>query len=460
MTVDPAGSGAPMSDRMQSLLSRAAEDQLAEQRQVAGALTDLRAQMQQIAGDVATLRQGAAAGGGANESALGSLSADLREAVRLLAERLDGVARLVQQRGSDLVELNAAVNTLHSAVRGQGEALGGIGSGLAALPSFGERIGGLQNNLAALHQQLAGIEELSAAISTLQQRVEGMDHGLRELKSAFAAIGARMAELPGRGDLDAAAGRSQASLAGLTDRLDSLDRAVSALPATLADMAPPPPPAEEQGGVDRLEQQIDELAVSQRDSIAATTDRLSSLEQQLDQVLAALTPPDEAHGAGPAGAEEDDPVLAEIAELREALLGDGGIVERLDAGDDEELDAKVAEAVTQAVAASEERLTAHIDEAVLALADALLRRRGRGGRAPIAPTVPAAAASASPEEVGSDVAAEEPEDADDDADDDVVPEWQTPPADVSAEDAAEAGEPAVQPEDANRRRRPWWRPGD
>src|SRR6059058_5953885 len=103
MTVEPGGSGTPMSERMQSLLSRAVEDQLSEQRQIAGVLTDLRAQLQRITNDIAALRE-ESHGGGSSDAALSTVSADVREAVRLLGERMDAVARLVQQRGNDLAE--------------------------------------------------------------------------------------------------------------------------------------------------------------------------------------------------------------------------------------------------------------------------------------------------------------------------------------------------------------------
>ena len=75
--------------------------------------------------------------GGGSDAALSTVSADVREAVRLLAERMDGVARLVQQRGNDLAELRALLEQMQAAVRGHGDALGGLSSGLTALPAFG-----------------------------------------------------------------------------------------------------------------------------------------------------------------------------------------------------------------------------------------------------------------------------------------------------------------------------------
>ncbi len=56
---EDAGAGSPMSERMQSLLSRAVEDQLTEQRQVAGALGEVHGQLARIAGQLDELRGGA-----------------------------------------------------------------------------------------------------------------------------------------------------------------------------------------------------------------------------------------------------------------------------------------------------------------------------------------------------------------------------------------------------------------
>jgi hypothetical protein len=170
-----------------------------------------------------------------------------------------------------------------------------------------------------------------------------------------------------------------------------------------------------------------------------------------------------------------DPVASELAELREALLGEGGLAERLDAGRDEDLDGKVAVAVERAVAASEQRLSAHFDDAVLALAEALLRRRtGRSGgvRAAVvrdpAPAAPGDGALAAPGQAAPADGDDEPEQIDDrperasvdapvDAPVDGAPPWQTPPDPGVRREPAE---PPSEPADADRRRRPWWRPGD
>src|SRR5690349_10378945 len=120
MTVDP-GSGMPMADRMQSLLSQAVEDQRAEQRALTAALMDVRGQLNQVVADLGALRSapagdGGAGDGGAAGEAVATMSRDLREAVRMLAERLDAVGRSVQERGADLAEIKVAVGDLHNAV--------------------------------------------------------------------------------------------------------------------------------------------------------------------------------------------------------------------------------------------------------------------------------------------------------------------------------------------------------
>ena len=489
MTVEPGGSGAPMSDRMQSLLSRAVEDQLSEQRQIAGVLTDLRAQLQRIHGDLAALREQSQTSTG-SDAALSTVSADVREAVRLLGERIDGVARLVQQRGSDLAELRGQLEQMQGAVRGQGEALGGLNSGLAALPAFGERIGGLQDNLSALHERLAGLDALSGGVGTLQQRVDAVDQGLRDLRSAFAAIGARMAELPGRGDLDAVAQRSSAPVGDLAERVAGVEQAIKALSADVAAAVSDEDDDDDDNDDDDAGEQVAALrtelarfAAAAREDTDALEQRLTSLDQRLAEVVELVTP-EEGHDVdGSVEEQEDveDPVLTELAELREALLGEDGLAGRLDAADADDLDERVSAAVEQAVAASEQRLSAHIDEAVLALAEALLRRRASrpvqsSVVAPPAATVaPSTVAPADDEATAGEPAAGEPaaeQDGEPDVDgrqdedggeeeqsgesEDIAAPgspWQTP--------MAGPGQPVTPaPEDANRRRRPWWRPGD
>src|SRR3954471_3961998 len=148
MTADP-GSGTPMSERMQALLSRAVEDQISEQRQVAGAMNEVRSYLAHLGAELQQLR--ATAGGAADEEIqrqVAGVAADVREAIRVLGDRLDGVTALVQQRGNDLAEIRSVID------------------------------------------------------SELRPRVDSVDAAMRDLRSAFTGIGARVADLPGRHDME------------------------------------------------------------------------------------------------------------------------------------------------------------------------------------------------------------------------------------------------------------------
>src|SRR5881227_3047008 len=165
---DP-GSGTPMSERMQALLSRAVEDQLSEQRQVAGAMNEVRTHLAHLGAELQQLR--ATAGGAADEEIqrqVAGVAADVREAIRVLSERLDGVAGLVQQRGNDLAEIRAAID------------------------------------------------------NELRPRVEGVDAAMRDLRGAFTGIGARVADLPGRSEIEAMLARAGEVSGPLDERLESL----------------------------------------------------------------------------------------------------------------------------------------------------------------------------------------------------------------------------------------------
>src|SRR3954454_24990844 len=111
MSADP-GSGTPMSERMQALLSRAVEDQISEQRQVAGAMNEVRSHLAHLSAELQQLR--ATAGGAADEEIqrqVAGVAADVREAIRVLGDLLDGVAGLVQQRGNDLAEIRNVIDS-------------------------------------------------------------------------------------------------------------------------------------------------------------------------------------------------------------------------------------------------------------------------------------------------------------------------------------------------------------
>lgn len=482
-----------MSERMQSLLSRAVEDQLSEQRQLAGALTELRAQLSQLATQLQSVQTGGAPSGPQVDQALGAIAGNLRDAVRLLAERLDGIARLVQERGHDLAEQRAAIDELKAAVEGHSKALGGMTGGLSALPAFGERIDALQGGLGGLSQRLSGLEELTAAVAALHQRSDALDSGLRELRQAFTGVASRAAQLPGREDLEAVSGRVAESVDGLGGRLSRLETSVPSLFERL----------------DALAEANAEVA----SSLASITDRLGAAGAAgttgtvdggelagLRDEIAALR---EHLESSEAGDDDVQALMERLDELHEALLGGDGVVARLQAlegtgpaeGSQGPSADEIDQIVAAAVAESERRLSEHIDEAILTLAEALLRRRARPRPAGLGAVLPPAEVTAAA--MGVADAVEPPEDLlddeDDDEDDDEVEDledededdevedlddddrdgdapppamthashgtpWQTPsPASAGLSGSDEAGEDAG--DDAPRKRRPWWRPG-
>lgn len=487
MTVDP-GSGAPMADRMQSLLSQAVEDQRSEQRQLAVALTEVRGQLARIGTEIEAMRAAPAGGGsgsGSSDEAIAMVSRDIREAVRMLAERLDAVGRSVQERGADLAEMKVAVQDLHSAVRGHTNALAGVNQALAAVPAVGERVGGLQDNLVALHDRLAGLEEVTAAVDRLGVRIESADQDLRELRSAFSGMAARMAELPSRSDLGAASAASGESLETIASRLARVESAIPELLSRIdavRDHVTTRPAGEPAEG----DQRGPAPAAGASDEVVSRLDAVeSALVVLTEQLTAEPEQPDESGEY-----DEADPVAEQLAELIEGLFGEDGLVARLDGSsiDEGALDERISETVQAAVGESERRLTSHMDEAVLALAEALFRTKGRSGRTATPPPTPAVpvtpvppAAPAEPEDDGyddalddeppyaetaepaesdvADGAGEDPADADPEPDSAAtasmpVSSWQLPVPQPASEPASAESEPK------SGRRRPWWRPGD
>jgi hypothetical protein len=496
-----------MSERMQSLLSRAVEDQLSEQRQLAGALAEVRAQLGQLGTQLEGL-QGTGASPPHLDEALGAIAGHVREAVRLLGERLDGVARLVQERGHDLAEQRAMIGELKAAVERHTDALNSMTGGLAALPAFGERIDGMQAGLGGLADRLQGLEELTAAVAAMEQRSESLDTGLRELRQAFTGVAARAAQLPGREDLDAVTTRVAESVDGLGGRLSRLETAVPSL-------------------LERL----DALAAAHVDTKSALLDIQARLEAQpaaagagdvergdrvaLQDEIAALR--EHLASGGSAGAGADIGAVAErLDALYEGLFAGDGIADRLRALEttrgepaDTGVDADTVESiVAKAVAESERRLADHVDEAVLTLAEALLRRRARQRPTALdavlgAGEVESAAAGdehdddlttpddllddeldeeeyddeledlEDPEDLDEDIAEDEA-DVDEDTDEDTgegdgssppfgrqagTP-WQTPsPGGAGPDAGAEDSDDGDKAGKAAKKRKPWWRPG-
>jgi ABC-type transporter Mla subunit MlaD len=477
-----------MSERMQSLLSRAVEDQLSEQRQLAGALTDVRTQLTRLGTQLEAMQAAPSGRSEQVEQGLAALATDVREAVRLLAERLDGVAHLVQQRGHDLVEVKSSIAELRSTVEAHTGALGGMTSGLAALPAFGERIDTLQSGLGGLYERLRGIEELSAAAAALQQRAEAHDAGLRELRQAFTGVASRAAQLPGRDDIEAMISRVGESVDTLGNRLGRVETSVPSVLERLEEIA-----ELVSGHADGLAAMHERAAgggPTTADDGGAAAERAVAVESALAAIRERL---DELHER-PTGADDGEEVTGRLDELHAGLFGPDGVHAQLralaePAGSPDE---SVHDIVAQAVEDSERRLTAHIDEAVLALAEALLRRRSSRATARAdlwaATTATVTALTDGGEADFADDEEDEDEELDDELDvaedeavgaaeedegeqeedddgEDAQPAAKAPPGGGPARWQTPVGSsPAAPPEPpappAAPKRKPWWRPGD
>jgi predicted nucleic acid-binding Zn-ribbon protein len=275
------------SDLLQSMLSRAAEGQVTEQRQLTGAVNDMRTQLMRLSQELAELRVRPPQDD-SSDAQINTVTVEMREAVRFLSERLDGVTRMVAQRGEELADIRTALTAIDAHVRSQAETIGVLSNGLQALPSYGERVSVLQDNLQVLHRQLVGIEE---SIATAP--------GESALAEKLAAI--------------------ETTIAPLTSRLD----------------------------------EVSDIGTAQ----SALLSQLQTAASQVQQSVAGLH-------------ETVAPLAGDITAIGAGVTG---LVEG--SADGAALDSRVSESVRDAIAETETRLMAHVDEAVLALAQTLMRRR-------------------------------------------------------------------------------------
>jgi hypothetical protein len=276
-------------DMLRSMLSRAVEDQLVDQHEIASLMSDMRSQLMRFGQEIADMRANRPRDD-SSDAQINSVTVELREAVRFLSERIDGVTRMVAQRGEDLADIRGALTAVDAHVRSQAETIGLLSAGLQSLPSYGEQISVLADNLAIVHRQLVAIDVAVNAAATPSE-----------------------------------------------ERLAAIEASVTPLAATMSELA------------------------------AA----ISSMQTQVE------------------------PLASDVTAI-------GGHVTGLVEGtaDGAALDSRVRESVSVAVAATEQRLIAHIDEAVLALAQTLLKRR------PVSIATPVAEPGAEP--VSAEPANDEP----------------------------------------------------
>ncbi len=198
MSIDPgtpAGAGGavpptPASERLQSMLAQAVEGQQNEQRELSNALNDMRNQLLRLGQEIAELRA-VRVDASTDPAIINNVTVELRESVRFLSERLDGVTRMVAQRGEDLADIRGALNAVDAQVRSQTETLGVLSQGLQALPSYGERVSALHEAVDAVHSRLAALDSSVAKAgedSALQRLAAEQRAALRQLHEKLGVI--------------------------------------------------------------------------------------------------------------------------------------------------------------------------------------------------------------------------------------------------------------------------------
>ena len=446
MTEDPRPTGAtggPMSERMQALLSRAAEEQLIEQRQVSSVLGELRGLItglgEQLRGTATSARLEGLGGD------VSSLSAELRGSTTALGERVDALARTVDEQGastsSSLATQGSGLQSL--AVRTSGladdlsthsAALERLTAAVDALQHFPDALGGLQSEIAGLHDQLDPLAEVRTTLVELNARTGELE----AVRPELAALGHRLQGLATLTANDLV--RARDGLQSLmTERLDRLEaRPVltqegldSALAPLLAHVATGPQVVDRLGGLDdrltALEERLGALGQQLATvgelaggvpAVAGDLSRVAARVEELTELRAEV----QAVGAGVVSLQEDTPLpslVLGVAGLREDVedvavrltelhvptaeavavaveqqvvepLVDvlaprvaelvlsrvaATLVEQVAASVTTSVQSGLTERVRVATADSERRISAHVDEAVLVLAEALLRRR-------------------------------------------------------------------------------------
>ncbi|MGN6475272.1 MAG: hypothetical protein ACTHK4_16705 [Mycobacteriales bacterium] len=407
MTTDP-GSGAPAAGVPAPAQGVPAAPQPAPVQDPMAALVDIRNQVIRLGQEIVAMRSEAPQG----SDAMNSVTAELREAVRFLAERLDGVARMVAQRGEELADTRGALGDIDDHVRSQAETIGVLTTGMQALPSYGQQVSALQDNLNVLQQRLANIE------GSIGQRLGGIEQAVARPTDAsvserLSAIEGMLGPLAQR--LAQAHSEHAASLQAVQGKLDSLEsgtQAALAAPVALDDAAVAalePKLTQIASELQSLRSDISAIAAarSSADAVPAQVDlsplqrQLTELSGQIDRVTSAPRPAD----------VDLTPLHQQLSQLSEQVAG----VAAAPRTDATATGAAPTGDIDGAVAEAERRIKAHVDDAIMALAQTLLGRAGVGALvdAPAPPQPPAPSPAAADVDAADDTDEDEYDDYDD-----------------------------------------------
>lgn len=346
-------------DRVEALLTRAVQEQVAEQRTVASLLAEMRERLGRLDAAADDLR-------GLPEVAeeLSDGLAGVRTDLRLLPEHVGGA---VGGRMAEPLE----------GVRGSVRDLG------AEVVALGDELAPLRPALVAVEELLAGVAARLAVLGQLQDAVQELREAVDPMPERLGRLDARMADVSDTvrrgqppdadptlrplGELAASVGRVDGGIAALSDSLQGVTLDISLLAGRLAEVdervasagTPAPPTGAEIGA--RVEAATAPLAAE----VAALRADLDSLRR-----LVLEDPPlDDADPAESMGA-----VVAGLADVVHLAVRDE-VEQQLRAAVD-----SASAASATALATAENRLRAHVDEAVLALAEVVIGRRAAAPR--------------------------------------------------------------------------------
>lgn len=375
-----------VADRMQELLSKAVEEQVSEQRSLAAALEGIRSEIAHLPRiDPADLHDLLAA---SNDQVTGRMQ---HEVARAAEEVVAGLAELRQRLDESVAALGGLLEGLaeQGSLEELADGLAGVRTDIHVLPGqvaqglAGALTHAVSVGLADARGAMDELTDLSRAlvgdVAGLQTRLGSLDHTATDL----AQVRARVEDLPVlRTEIAAGLGSVGSDLAAVLTRLTATDARVSAHLAAVTPLGPGLTALDHrldalEGNLTGLRTEIASLGTSAPLALEVTALRsdLESLRRLVIDDLPSLLP-DAASLGTSLGEEVREAIRATLRESVRDLVRDA-----------------VRDSVRLASLETERRLADHVDTAVLALAEALLRRRAtpRPGMisAPAAPAVPA-----------------------------------------------------------------------
>lgn len=416
---------------------RQASAVLGELRLAVGALSEqLRAsasadRVEQLAGDLASLTTEL------RRYSTG-IGERLDAVVRRVDEQAAAAAQVAAAGGATAESLSVRLSALGDDVAAQGSALAQMSAALQALSSFPDSLSALQGELTGLHDRLAPLGEVRAAVADLAARTSVVEALRPELAAVAERVGSlatgadvtrardslvvavgdrldtleraaarpvlqpedverllapvndRLAALADGGQAVEQLGQLGQWLSELDSRLDQLADQVgtvresaAAVPGLATDLALVANRLDGLGAIrDEISAVQAALAELREDSttpavLVGVTSLQQDLEDLAERVDAIAVPTPDAVAQAVSGKVADRivdalaPRVAEVVLTRVASV----LVEQVASTVTASVQNGLTERVRAATAESERRMSAHVDEAILALAEALLRRR-------------------------------------------------------------------------------------